>query len=111
MKITTEYVYPPIPCRQYDWSAVDSDTYDWAPDGQGQAADQPSRRQSMTCWNRSLNATLETEMKISPYYMTPTGLATVRAAAALMGARLRAMRLERQASVVLTRPEPQLVIR
>jgi hypothetical protein len=28
MKIRTEYVYPPIPIRSYDWCAVDDDTYD-----------------------------------------------------------------------------------
>lgn len=28
MKIRTEYVYPPIPIRDFDWSAVDDDTYD-----------------------------------------------------------------------------------
>lgn len=28
MKIRTAYVYPPIPIRQFDWSAVDDDTYD-----------------------------------------------------------------------------------
>lgn len=28
MKIVTEHVYPPIPMRQFDWSAVDGDTYD-----------------------------------------------------------------------------------
>ena len=28
MKIRTEYVYPPIPIRQFDWSAVDDDTYE-----------------------------------------------------------------------------------
>ena len=28
MKIRTEFVYPPIPLRQFDWSAVDDDTYD-----------------------------------------------------------------------------------
>ena len=32
MKIRTEYVYPPIPDRSMDWSAVDEDTYDGAPD-------------------------------------------------------------------------------
>jgi len=32
MKIRTEYVYPPIPGRSMDWSAVDDDTYDGAPD-------------------------------------------------------------------------------
>lgn len=32
MKIVTEYVYPPIPDRSCDWSAVDDDTYDGAPD-------------------------------------------------------------------------------
>lgn len=32
MRIVTEHVYPPIPCRQFDWSAVDADTYDGAPD-------------------------------------------------------------------------------
>ncbi len=30
MKIVTHYVYPPIPIRQFDWSAVDGDTYDGA---------------------------------------------------------------------------------
>jgi hypothetical protein len=28
MKIRTEHVYPPIPIRQFDWCAVDDDTYD-----------------------------------------------------------------------------------
>jgi hypothetical protein len=28
MKIRTEHVFPPIPVRQFDWSAVDDDTYD-----------------------------------------------------------------------------------
>ena len=28
MKIRTELVYPPIPIRQFDWSAVDDDTYE-----------------------------------------------------------------------------------
>jgi hypothetical protein len=28
MKIRTEHVYPPIPDRSMDWSAVDDDTYD-----------------------------------------------------------------------------------
>ena len=28
MKIRTTYVFPPIPLRQFDWSAVDDDTYD-----------------------------------------------------------------------------------
>ena len=28
MKIVTEHVYPPIPDRSCDWSAVDDDTYD-----------------------------------------------------------------------------------
>lgn len=32
MKISTYHVYPPIPIRQYDWCAVDDDTYDGAPD-------------------------------------------------------------------------------
>lgn len=30
--IITEFVYPPIPIRDFDWSAVDGDTYDGAPD-------------------------------------------------------------------------------
>lgn len=34
-------------------------------------------------------------MKLSPYYMTPTGLARVRAEAKLMGQRLKAMRSAR----------------
>ena len=32
MKIRTEYVYPPVPFRNADWSAVDDDTYDGAED-------------------------------------------------------------------------------
>jgi hypothetical protein len=28
MKIRTEYVFPPIPDRRFDWSAVDDDTCD-----------------------------------------------------------------------------------
>jgi hypothetical protein len=28
MKIRTEFVYPPIPDRRWDWSAIDDDTYD-----------------------------------------------------------------------------------
>lgn len=28
MKIVTTYVYPPIPIRSMDWSAVDDETYD-----------------------------------------------------------------------------------
>lgn len=32
MKIQTFYVHPPIPVRLFDWSAIDSDTYDGAPD-------------------------------------------------------------------------------
>lgn len=30
MKISTEYVYPPIPDRRFDWCATDDDTYDGA---------------------------------------------------------------------------------
>ena len=32
MKIRTTYVYPPIPIREFDWSAIDEDTYDGAED-------------------------------------------------------------------------------
>lgn len=32
MKIRTDYIYPPIPIRSNDWTAVDSDTYDGADD-------------------------------------------------------------------------------
>ena len=32
MKIKTNYEYPPIPIRDYDWSAIDDDTYDGAED-------------------------------------------------------------------------------
>ncbi len=28
MNIRTEYVFPPVPIRNFDWSAVDNDTYD-----------------------------------------------------------------------------------
>lgn len=32
LKIRTNFEYPPIPIRDYDWSAIDDDTYDGAPD-------------------------------------------------------------------------------
>lgn len=32
MKIRTDYWAKPIPDRSFDWSAVDDDTYDGAPD-------------------------------------------------------------------------------
>ena len=32
MKIRTTFVYPPIPDRRFDWSAIDEDTYDGAED-------------------------------------------------------------------------------
>lgn len=32
MNIRTEFIYPPIPDRRFDWSAIDADTYDGAPD-------------------------------------------------------------------------------
>jgi hypothetical protein len=28
MKISTDFIYPPIPDRRFDWCAVDSDTYE-----------------------------------------------------------------------------------
>lgn len=28
LKIRTELIYPPIPIRQFDWSAVDDDSYE-----------------------------------------------------------------------------------
>ena len=28
MELSTEFVYPPIPCRNSDWSAIDSNTFD-----------------------------------------------------------------------------------
>ena len=31
-KIVTQFVYPPIPIRQFDWSAIDDDSYDGADD-------------------------------------------------------------------------------
>lgn len=36
MKITTSYDPKPIPCRDHDWSAIDSDSYDYdSPVGYG----------------------------------------------------------------------------
>lgn len=32
MNIKTSFDYPPIPIRQFDWSAWDDDSYDGAPD-------------------------------------------------------------------------------
>ena len=34
MKIRTEYIHPPVPCRSYDWCAYDEDTYDGAEDSE-----------------------------------------------------------------------------
>jgi len=31
--VRTTFEYPPIPDRRWDWSAIDDDTYDGAPDG------------------------------------------------------------------------------
>lgn len=31
-KIVTDFVYPPIPDRRFDWSAIDDHTYDGAED-------------------------------------------------------------------------------
>jgi hypothetical protein len=36
MKIRTSHIYPPIPIRSFDWSAIDDDTYDYdSPIGYG----------------------------------------------------------------------------
>jgi hypothetical protein len=32
--LSTTFVYPPIPVRDYDWSAIDSNTYDCDWDGE-----------------------------------------------------------------------------
>jgi hypothetical protein len=32
IKVRTSFDYPPIPARQFDWSAIDDDTYDGADD-------------------------------------------------------------------------------
>lgn len=32
MKIVTDHIYPPIPCRDFDWCAIDSDSYDGTED-------------------------------------------------------------------------------
>lgn len=32
MNIKTEFIFPPIPDRRFDWSAIDADRYDGAPD-------------------------------------------------------------------------------
>ena len=37
MRIETSYWRKPIPTDKYDWSAIDSDTYDGAPDASRQA--------------------------------------------------------------------------
>lgn len=46
MKIKTEYVYPPIPLRAFDWCAYDDNTYDgpgspigWGPTEEAAIAD------------------------------------------------------------------------
>jgi hypothetical protein len=32
MRVRTTFVFPPIPVRDFDWSAVDEETYDGADD-------------------------------------------------------------------------------
>lgn len=32
MKIRVDMIFPPIPVRDYDWVAINEDTYDGAPD-------------------------------------------------------------------------------
>ena len=32
MKISTQFIYPPIPCRDFDWCAIDADSYDGTED-------------------------------------------------------------------------------
>jgi hypothetical protein len=34
MRIKLEYIAPPIPSRNFDWSAIDSDTYDASYEGE-----------------------------------------------------------------------------
>lgn len=46
MKIVTEFVYPPVPFRDCDWSAVDSDTYDVDCDENGYFSRHPIGRGS-----------------------------------------------------------------
>jgi hypothetical protein len=41
MKIKTEFVYPPIPIRTFDWSAIDDDTYDGPGSPVGTGATEP----------------------------------------------------------------------
>jgi hypothetical protein len=45
MKIKTQYVYPPIPIRCFDWAAYDDDTYDGpgSPLGRGETEAQAIR--------------------------------------------------------------------
>ena len=42
MNIKTKFVYPPIPTRDFDWSAVDDDTYDGegCPIGRGESEEE-----------------------------------------------------------------------
>lgn len=41
MKIRTHYDPPPIPMRDFDWSAIDADTYDYTePIGYGRTEDE-----------------------------------------------------------------------
>jgi hypothetical protein len=32
LRIRTDFIFPPIPNRRFDWSAIDDDTYDGAED-------------------------------------------------------------------------------
>lgn len=37
VRVRTDFVYPPIPDRRFDWLAIDDDTYDGAPDSGNRA--------------------------------------------------------------------------
>lgn len=44
MTIKTSFVYPPIPIRKFDWSAIDEDTYDADCDENGYFSTCPAGR-------------------------------------------------------------------
>lgn len=49
MKIKTEHVYPPIPLRMYDWSAIDDDTYDGQGSPMGWGASEQEAIEDLLC--------------------------------------------------------------
>lgn len=94
LSIRTEHIYPPIPCREFDWVAYDDDRFDGAEDshcpagfGATEAAaivdliletmqEWPDRGDKDAAWEYRLNCMAE-DCDSSPYTLLPMYL-TIR---------------------------------